>query len=154
MKLTFLAIISLLVLISQNDDEHPYLINVIGFDCDSTIFSKDSINPRLTKFKQERDGLIEVSVTFGENCGLVSNGTLEVHGDTLNLKYDGKKIFKTSVITTDSIQTEIEYVTSDFTSCDCIFELTYFIQAVPNIEYSIKLDGKLLKTRPNNGEHP
>jgi hypothetical protein len=154
MKIILLITICSLFYFNWKDNDYPFLTNVTGFDCDSAIFSKDSINPVITNYKQNSDGLIEISVVFGENCGQVKNGMLEVHGDTLNLKYDDKKIFTTNVITTDSIETKIEYVVSDYAFCDCLFELTYFIQGFPDKEYTYKLNGKLIKTRPNNGEHP
>lgn len=147
MNLYLFAILSCLIYYDVNDTNPPYLTNVIGFECDSTIFSRDSIIPEIAKYTQYEDGCIEVSVIFSENCQQVKNGMLEVHGDTLNLKYDDMKIFKTKVTTADSITTEIEYVFSDYSFCDCLFELTYFIQGIPDKEYIFKLNGKLLKVR-------
>lgn len=140
----YLLIILIPFSVISNNEDHPYLTNFTGAECDSTIFSKDSIRASITSYYQGSDGNIQLRIKVGENCAKVQTGSLEVIGDTLNLKYDGLQRFKTTVFENDSIISEIETVTEPYAFCDCLFNLFYEIKAPLNKQYVFTLNGEEL----------
>jgi hypothetical protein len=145
MKYLFTIITLSILTATISDEEYPYLTNFIGSECDSLIFSADSIESKILKFYQSENGLIQITLEVGDNCGAVKNGMLEVKGDTLNLLYDGINRFKTIINPYDTLSIEIEHVFEAIASCDCLFELYYEIQGIPGDEYIYTLNGELLR---------
>lgn len=136
----------LIIALIGGAEDYPSLVNFYGTECDSVLISVEGIEPHITHYKHFND-IIYLDLVVADNCGQVKTGYMDVKGDTLNLRYNGDRIFKTFITRSDSVQIEIEVVKNEIAMCDCLFQLHYEICAIPDQAYIFMLNGHLLSRK-------
>ncbi len=146
-RITFLLLLFFIVFTSfiSNRSINPELVEFTSSECQEGIYY-----PNLSKLK---DRILNISkegnyhsyeIFVVANCGQASNGKIEIKNDTLNLKFEGAYTFVgyEEIVVNDSIKEVLEVYESEYTDCDCAFNLTYKIKNLKDKDYVILVNGK------------